>query len=122
MHLKRWLTAIIALPILIYIVGPGPRWLFQLLVFSAAVLGLLEFYALSATKLPRFITWSNTLTTFLLFLFISLGRVFLMPGVMSLWVLLPLSYFMLTYPKQNKPRTEAVERSFLASTVRSATA
>lgn len=97
MHLKRWLTAIVALPLLIYIIGPGPEWLFQLLVFCVAVLGLTEFHAFSAPKPPGFILVANAATTLLLFLSIALGRVFLMPAVISLWVLLPLSYLMLTY-------------------------
>ncbi len=52
-HLKRWLTAMIAIPILIYIIGFGPRWLFLLLLFFASCLSLHEFFGLTSPKLPR---------------------------------------------------------------------
>jgi phosphatidate cytidylyltransferase len=51
-HLKRWLTAMIAIPILIYLIGFGPRWLFYLLLFFASCICLHEFLRLTSPKLP----------------------------------------------------------------------
>jgi phosphatidate cytidylyltransferase len=52
-HLKRWLTAMVAIPILIYIIGFGPRWLFLLLLLFASCISLHEFFSLTSPKLPR---------------------------------------------------------------------
>jgi phosphatidate cytidylyltransferase len=52
-HLKRWLTAGIAIPILIYLIGFGPRWLFYLVLFAVSCVCLHEFFLLTSPKLPR---------------------------------------------------------------------
>lgn len=50
MHLKRWLTAIVALPLLGLLIGKGGQTFFALFVGLATAVGLLEYYAL---VLPR---------------------------------------------------------------------
>ncbi|MGD9031037.1 MAG: hypothetical protein PVH02_00155, partial [Desulfobacteraceae bacterium] len=67
MHLKRWLTGIVAIPILIYIIGFGPRWLFCILLLMASLVGLYEFYAFTAATLPRFVRIAGYILTILLF-------------------------------------------------------
>ena len=52
-HLKRWLTAGIAIPILITLIGFGPRWLFYLLLFVVSCICLHEFFLLTSPKMPR---------------------------------------------------------------------
>jgi hypothetical protein len=47
MHMKRWLTGIISVPFLIYMIGPGPWWLFYSFLFVAAIVGLVEFYKMA---------------------------------------------------------------------------
>jgi phosphatidate cytidylyltransferase len=42
LHLQRWLTAAVALPLLVALVAAGPDWLITILVMGAATLGLLE--------------------------------------------------------------------------------
>jgi phosphatidate cytidylyltransferase len=44
MHLKRWLTAAVAMPILIAVVFGAPAWFFALFIGVAAVLALFEYY------------------------------------------------------------------------------
>ncbi len=50
--LKRWLTAGVAIPILITLIGFGPRWLFYLLLFVVSCICLHEFFRLTSPKLP----------------------------------------------------------------------
>jgi len=64
MHLHRWLTAAVGLPILILLIGWGPEWAFLLLVMLAVAIGLAEyrhmavkdgggaFWLISAVALP----------------------------------------------------------------------
>lgn len=49
-HLKRWLTALVVLPLLVLLIGKGGRTCFALVVGLVAALGLLEYYVL---VLPR---------------------------------------------------------------------
>ena len=49
-HLKRWLTALVALPLLTLLIGQGGRTCFALVVGLAAAVGLLEYYALVLSR------------------------------------------------------------------------
>jgi phosphatidate cytidylyltransferase len=49
-HLKRWLTALVLLPLLALLIGKGGRTCFALIVGLAAVVGLLEYYALVLSR------------------------------------------------------------------------
>jgi len=49
-HSKRWLTALVAIPLLILLIWQGGRFFFALVVGLTAALGLLEYYSL---VLPR---------------------------------------------------------------------
>ncbi|MDY6830792.1 MAG: phosphatidate cytidylyltransferase [Thermodesulfobacteriota bacterium] len=44
MHLKRWLTAAVAMPILVWVVFFSPVWFFPLFIGAVAVLALFEYY------------------------------------------------------------------------------
>lgn len=46
MHLKRWLTAIVALPLLILLIARGGAFLFGFFICIVALIALLEFYNL----------------------------------------------------------------------------
>jgi phosphatidate cytidylyltransferase len=43
MHLRRWLTAAVGLPVLILLIGWGPEWAFLLLVMAAVAVGVAEY-------------------------------------------------------------------------------
>lgn len=53
MHLRRWLTSIAAIPILLFTIGPGPRWLFCSLVSFVSLVALYEFLQITSPRLPR---------------------------------------------------------------------
>ena len=52
LHLQRWLTAAVALPLLVALVAVGPDWLITILVVVAATLGLLELARLLLPEAP----------------------------------------------------------------------
>ena len=113
MHLKRWLTGIVAIPILIYIIGFGPRWLFCLLLLTASLVGLFEFYALTAPKLPRFVHAAGYVLTILLFAVFYTRQVLIAPAIMVLWAFVPIAFFMLTHPSPNPQWTADIGKSVL---------
>jgi len=51
-HLQRWLTAAVALPLLVALVALGPDWLITILVVVAATLGLRELARLLLPEAP----------------------------------------------------------------------
>lgn len=100
MHLKRWLTAIIAIPILVFLVGPGPRWLFYSVICAASLIGVIEYYGLTSSHLTRFVRWSNLFLTFFLFVAVYMRQILLVPVIILLWALIPMTSFMLTHPQR----------------------
>jgi len=91
MHLKRWVTGLIALPILIYVIGFSPRWIFYLLLFLASLAGLMEFYRIAAPNLPKSIRWSGYLFPLVLFLLIYTGKFYLLPAIIVLLAVIPMT-------------------------------
>ena len=113
MHLKRWLTAIIAIPILVLLVGFGPRWMFYSLLCAASLAGLMEFYAITAARLPRFVCWTNYLLTFLLFAALYIRQILLVPVIILLWALIPMASFMLAHSSHKPGLTEKLGKAVL---------
>ena len=101
MHLKRWLTAIIAVPILIVLIGPGPRWLFYSVVCAASLGALMEYYAMSSARLPKPALGLSYLLTVLLFGAIYLRQIMFVPAIIVLWALVPMTLFMLAYSQKH---------------------
>lgn len=95
MHLKRWLTGIIALPVLIYIIGFCPRWTFYLLLYLANLAGLTEFYRITTPDLHKIGKWAGYLLSLLLFLSIYKGKIYFLPAIIVLWAFVPMTLFML---------------------------
>lgn len=94
MHIKRWLTAVVALPVLIYIIGPAPRWLFHGFLFLASAVSLSEFFDMAAPKLPWPVKLCSFLLSFFLFFSISQGPFFISLAVLTLWVMIPLGLYL----------------------------
>ena len=93
-HLKRWLTALIAIPILIYLIGFGPRGLFYLLLFVASCICLHEFFLLTSPKLPRI---PRALAFVLCFFFLALFSQGLIPlafAVLCFAVMIVLGFYL----------------------------
>jgi phosphatidate cytidylyltransferase len=108
MHLKRWLTGIIAIPILIYIVGFGPRWLMYSLILLFSIIGLLEYFRITSPGLPTPIKIVCIIFTFFLFYFIARGPLFMILAVASLWLIIPYSLLLFFYPAQRDHAQEQV--------------
>jgi len=105
MHLKRWITALIAIPILVYIIGFGPRWLFHALLCSAAITAFIEFYRITGADGSKFILYGNSFLIFLLFTAIYLRQVLFVPIITALWVFLPMGCLMMHKPNPGKELT-----------------
>ncbi|HDR14436.1 MAG TPA: phosphatidate cytidylyltransferase [Desulfobacteraceae bacterium] len=90
MHAKRWITAIVAVPILVYVIGPGPGWLFHGLLCATAILGLNEFYRMIRPEVAPTVRLLSMFLTAVLFLSLSLRWIILTPGIITLFAFVPL--------------------------------
>lgn len=113
MHLKRWLTGIIAAPILIYVIGFGPRRFFHLLLFLTAVQGLVEFFRITSKEAPKILRWIAYGITFVLFLSVSAGELFLLPPLLFICAAAPMTYFIFTYHRLERRSTEILGKAAL---------
>ena len=113
MHLKRWLTAIIAIPILVLLIGFGPRWMFYSVLCAVSLAGLMEFYGITAARLPRFACWGTYLLTFLLFAALYMRQILLMPVIILLWALIPMAWFMLAHSSHKRGPAEEIGKAVL---------
>ncbi|MFO7985232.1 MAG: phosphatidate cytidylyltransferase [Desulfatiglandaceae bacterium] len=111
MHLKRWLTGIIAVPVLIFLVGYAPAWVFHSALCAASLIGLIEYYTLTNTKLPKTILAFNIILTVILFLAIEMRQVFLIPAIILFWALVPMTVFMFTFAAPNEKITSELGKS-----------
>jgi phosphatidate cytidylyltransferase len=105
-HLKRWLTAGIAIPILIYLIGFGPRWLFYLLLFGVSCICLHEFFLLTSPKMPRI---PRALAFALCFFFpalLSQGLISLAFASLCFTVMIVLSFYLFSEPGSRKEGVE----------------
>jgi len=107
------MTAVIALPVLIYIIGYGPRALFHLLVFLAALLGQFEFYRIACPGLPRLVQGTSALLTLWLFLTLSMGQVFILPAIVLLWAMVPMALFMFRFRPEEANAVDLLGKSVL---------
>lgn len=105
MHLKRWLTGIIAVPILILVIGPAPRWMFCALLYVASLAGLVEFYRITSSTLPKSVQWFNYVLTFFLFYITSKGEFYHIPSIIALWAFVPMTLFTLNRHAPNQQLT-----------------
>jgi phosphatidate cytidylyltransferase len=113
MHLKRWLTAIILLPIVVYLVGFGPRWAFYALIYLFSIAGLFEFYRMAASPLPWAVKASGYFLSFVLFLFIYRGNIYYLLGVFSLLAIVPMTLFMLSSQSTDRQSTDNIGKALL---------
>jgi phosphatidate cytidylyltransferase len=94
MHFKRWLTGIVAVPILIYVIGFAPRWLFYGTVFAGAVIALDEFLRMTAPEMPRSAKAFSYGFVFLFFVFLAYGPFFLILAVLCLAVMVQFALYL----------------------------
>ena len=113
MHIKRLLTGLIGVPVLICLIGAGPRWPFYLFLFLAALVGLIEFYNIAGSNLPKFIRWSAYLLSLLLFLSFAMKQVMFTQAIIALWAITPLTYYMLTHQSFDEQWISDIGRALL---------
>lgn len=113
MHLKRWLTALVGLPILFFLVGPGPRWLLHLFLLFLAIAGLMEFYKFAAPKISTPVRVLSYLVTSSLFVAIHFMQINLILFVLLLWAVLPLIYYLFSHPSPDSQRTDQIGKVIL---------
>ena len=101
MHLKRWLTGIICVPILIFLIGFGPRWLLYVVLCAAALIGLWEYFRITAPTLSPYIKWVNTLLVMVLFVAVYMRQALLLPGIVVCWAFFPMAMEVFTYSDAN---------------------
>jgi phosphatidate cytidylyltransferase len=105
-HLKRWLTSIVAIPILILIIGPGPKWLFSIFISLASLLAFDEFLRIVSPGLPwaaRILSYGVSLA--LIFL-VSQGSSSFLPGLLSLGAMLIMSLYLFSHAAVRPRSTE----------------
>jgi phosphatidate cytidylyltransferase len=105
MHLRRWLTGIISVPVLIFLVGYGPKWGFLALLCAAALVGMVEFYALTVTQPPRSVLVINILLTIILFLALAVRQVIFVPVIILIYALFPMMFFVFARKPPDKELT-----------------
>jgi phosphatidate cytidylyltransferase len=98
MHLKRWLTAIVAIPIVIYLIGFSPRWAFYIFIFLISLAGLNEFFRITLPEIPISLKITGMLLTLALFIALYTGNVLLLPGVITLVVIIQMVYYLFSDP------------------------
>lgn len=113
MHLKRWLTGIIALPILIYIIGFCPRWIFYVLLYLASLAGLTEFHRITTPDLHKMARWAGHLLALLLFLLIYSGHLYFLPAVIALWAFIPMTIYIFIPSSQGGRSTAILGKALL---------
>jgi phosphatidate cytidylyltransferase len=113
MHSKRWLTGIMAVPILIYVIGFGHPLLFYTLLLGASFMGLHEFYNMTCSNLPRLVRWVGYLLTFVLFAAIYTGQFLDIPVIIALSAFVPMAFFMFTQPVPSLQNTADIGKAVL---------
>jgi phosphatidate cytidylyltransferase len=101
-HMKRVITAFVALPLLIGIIWLAPFWILTTVILVVALGGLYEFYRMLAPRGAKTIMLITCVLT--IFLFGSLlYKGFFFITILPFFVMLPLAFFLLSkgenYPK-----------------------
>jgi phosphatidate cytidylyltransferase len=104
-HVKRWLTGVIAVPILIFLIGFGPRWLFYMLLCAAALVGLWEYFKITAPGLSPFVKGINSALVMALFVAVYMRQALLLPGIIILWAFFPMALEVFTFSGENEKKS-----------------
>lgn len=113
MHLKRWLTAIILLPVLIVIIGPAPGWLLCLFLYITSLGALSEFFRVSGPQLPRYASWSSYFLLIPLFVAFFLRQILLALPIIILWVVAPMTLAMFSRASPGSHSTTDISKTVL---------
>jgi phosphatidate cytidylyltransferase len=113
MHLKRWLTALVGLPLLFFLVGPGPGWLFHSFVLFLAITGLVEFYRFAAPGISRVVRILSYLITSALFISFYFRQINIAPFIIIMWAFTPLIYYLFAHPNPDQQWTDDIGKTIL---------
>jgi len=94
MHFMRWVTALFVLPIVVYLIGFGPRVLFYGLLCLVSLAGLFEFYRMAIPDCPRPLYWWGYGFSLGWFALLYFNQVLLLLPVLALLTGLPMAFFM----------------------------
>jgi phosphatidate cytidylyltransferase len=113
MHLRRWITALVGLSLLFFLVGPGPRWLLHSFILFLAIAGLIEFYRLTAPRIPNFVRILSYLVTSSLFIAFYLRQINLAPFIILMWTFFPLIFYLFSHPTPDRQWTDDIGKTAL---------
>ncbi|MFH1487872.1 MAG: phosphatidate cytidylyltransferase [Pseudomonadota bacterium] len=113
MHFKRWLTGIIAVPALIFIIGPGPGWLFYALIVFASMAGLFEFFSITASGMPSALKLIGFVCAYALLHLIARGPFFMLLPFFSLFAVILLAVYLFAYPARRHQAVEDIGKMLL---------
>jgi len=89
MHLKRWITAIVLIPVLIYIIGFSNPLAFHILLLLISIISINEFCRMAGGKGHLELFLVHYFPAILLFTIAYMRRVLLIPPVIMLWLFIP---------------------------------
>ncbi len=89
MHLRRWITALCLLPVVIYAIGFSPPYVFYSLVCFVMLLGLREFYHI-IKHIPLLFELAGYIISLLIAGIILKGSMYLFPFAISCCILIPM--------------------------------
>jgi len=113
-HLKRWITAVILAPFLIYIIGFAPRYIFYIAITAVSLLALNEFHQITSLQNHRFLYWTNALLSILLLVSTYLRAIYFVPVIIVLWAFLPMSIAVIRASSPCQEITYEIAASVLA--------
>jgi phosphatidate cytidylyltransferase len=86
-------------------IGFGPRWLFYILLCAAAIVGLWEYFKITAPELSSFVKWINSALVIALFVAVYMRQALLLPGIIVLWAFVPMALEVFTFSDANEKET-----------------
>lgn len=71
-----------------------------MVICAASLAGLMEYFAVTSTRLSKPVLWLTGLSTFLLFAAIYLRQIMFVPAIILLWALVPMAVSMVGGPQR----------------------
>lgn len=112
-HFKRWLTGIIAIPVLIYLIGFSPRWIFYVILYIFSLAGLLEFYRLTSSDLSPVILFLNCLLALAIFIAIHIGSLQGALIIIMSTALIPMIFLLFSDPLAGGRNSSRIGKSIM---------
>jgi phosphatidate cytidylyltransferase len=110
-HVKRWLTAIVALPIVVYAIAAAPLWFFFLLITCFSILGAEEIQRLLEPQTPLAIRILSHILAILFFGAVYMRELMLLPFLLCLWAMLPMTYLLFKSNEYDASVTSLIGKS-----------